>query len=82
LVIHEEYMPKSDKIEDDSLTPKVEEPKELIKEVRIQNTGRQFVVQIPVQIVEALDIEKGDIITFRVPLDKIKDYSIKLNKIK
>ncbi|MBI2632622.1 hypothetical protein HYW75_06460 [Candidatus Pacearchaeota archaeon] len=68
--------------EGDNLTPKVQEPEELIKEVKVQDTGRQFVVQIPAQVVEALNIEKGDIITFKVPLDKVKDYSIKLKKIK
>ena len=67
---------------EDNLTLKVQEPNELVKEVRVQYTGRQLIVQIPVQIVEALNIKKGDLLTFRVPLDNLKEYSIKLKKIK
>jgi len=75
-------MQKSPKRGEDSLTPKVEEPKTLIREVKVQDTGRQLIIQIPSQIAEALNIKKGDIINFNVPLDNIKEYSIKLKKIK
>ena len=66
----------------DILAPRIEEPDILIKEVKIQHTGRQFTLPIPIQVVEALDIEKGDIIVFEVPLEE-KDknkYKIRLKK--
>ena len=77
-------MPNSSKKEEieKMLTPKIEEPEELIKEVKVQDTGRQLIVQIPVQIAEALKINKGDIVIFKVPLKNIKEYSIKVKNIK
>ena len=67
---------------DEMLTPRIKEPEILEKGVKIQDTGRQLIIQIPAQIAQALDINKGDVIIFRVPLKNVKEYSIKLKKIK
>jgi len=60
--------------------PEIEEPKVLTKEVNVQHTGRQFLIQIPVQVAELLDIEKGDKFVFNVPLNSPEKYSFKLKQ--
>ncbi len=67
---------------EEMLTPRIDEPDELVKEVKVQDTGRQLIIQIPAQVAEALRITKGDAIIFRVPLKNVKSYSIKLKKFK
>lgn len=70
-------------IKESDLNPKIEEPKAFIREVNIQYTGRQFLVQIPIQAVELLNIKKGDKFIFNVPLKSPEKYSFKLkNKSK
>lgn len=62
-------------------TPEIEEPKEIIKEINVQQTKRgQHFLQLPISFVEALDIKKGDIFILKVPLDNVKEYSIKLKR--
>ena len=65
-------------IKKDILVPKINQPKELIKEVKIQYTGRQFILQLPIQFVELLNIKKGDKFIIKAPLDSPDKYSIKL----
>lgn len=84
-------MPSMEKEIDKNLTPIIEEEEEIIREVRVQTSKRkekkekkrkkyiQYFIQIPAPIIEELNIEKGDIFIFKVPLNK-KEYSIKLKK--
>lgn len=65
-------------IEKDILVPKIDQPKELIKEVKVQYTGRQFILQLPIQFVELLNIKKGDKFIIKVPLNYPDKYSIRL----
>ena len=58
----------------------IEEPDILIKKVKVQHTGRQFTLPLPIDFIDALDIEKGDTVIIKVPLSKKKEYSIKLEK--
>ncbi len=58
----------------------IEEPDVLVKKVKLQYTGRQFTLPIPIDIIDALDIEKGDVFIMTVPLNDKKNYSIKLEK--
>ncbi len=60
--------------------PVIEEPEEIVKKVKIQDTGRQLVIQIPIRIANALNIKKGDMLVFKVPLKKKGEYSIKLDR--
>ena len=63
---------------DEFLKPQIKQPKELIKVIKVQYTGRQFILQLPIQFVELLDIKRGSEFIIKVPLDKPKQYSIKL----
>ncbi len=74
-VIHSKIM-----VKESDLNPKIEEPDPLRKEVNIQHTGRQFIVQIPIQIIEILNIKKGDKFVFEVPLKFPKKYSFRLKE--
>ncbi len=65
---------------DKLLMPKIIEPTEINREVKIQHTGRQLVVQIPAEVAYTLDIEKGDFFVFKIPLSNKKQYSIKFKK--
>jgi hypothetical protein len=56
------------------------EPEELIKEVKVQDTGRQFILQLPREFTRVLEIKKGDIFVIKVPLKEISKYSIKLKR--
>ena len=58
----------------------IEEPSVLVRKTKLQYNGRQFTFSMPIDIVDALDIVKGDVLTISVPLDNKKDYSIKLDK--
>ena len=60
--------------------PTIKEQKELVKEVKLQYTGRQYLLQLPRGFVEALDLEKGDVFIIKVPLNNVKNYSIKLKE--
>ncbi len=62
------------------LNPKIKEPKEVLKEVKVQYTGRQYIIQLPIDFVDVMDIEKGDIFIIKVPLEDRSKYSIKLKK--
>lgn len=62
------------------LTPRIKEPGEIIKEVKIQSTGRQLITPIPALVVEALGIVKGDKVIFRVSLRRKNEYSIKIKR--
>jgi len=57
--------------------PELEEPEILKKEVKVQHTGRQYLLPLPMDIIDALDIEKGDVFIIKVPLNNKKAYSIK-----
>ena len=61
-------------------SPTIKESKVISKEVKVQHTGRQYVLQLPIDFIEALEIEKGDIFILKVPLNDIKNYSIKLKR--
>ncbi len=65
-------------VKEDILEPRIEQPKELIKEINVQDTGRQFILQLPVQFVELLGIKKGDKFIIKASLNNPEDYSIKL----
>ena len=54
-------------------------PDVIRKEVKIQHSGKQFSIKIPLNIVEELGIKKGDIIIFEYDTNSNK-YSIKLKK--
>lgn len=58
--------------------PELDEPEILKKEVKVQYTGRQFILPLPIDFIDALDLEKGDIFIIEVPLKNKKSYSIKL----
>ena len=70
------------------LTPKIKEPDVIIREVKVQTSRSkkrktqyaQYSIQIPTPIVEELNIKKGDIFIFKVPLDNNKEYSIRLKR--
>lgn len=62
------------------LTKRIEEPDVLMKEVKIQSTGRQLIVQIPVAVADALDVEKGDTVIFKIPLAHKTDYQITIKR--
>lgn len=64
------------------LDNKIEEPDEVIKKIKLQHTGRQYTLAIPVSIIDALDLEKGDLFIFKVPLKNKNDYSITIEKNK
>jgi len=40
----------------------------------------QYFIQIPKEIVNELELEKGDIVEFKIPLKNKKEYSIKFKK--
>lgn len=63
-------------------TPIITEPEVIIKEVKVQSTGRQLIVQLPVAIQEALEINKGDTFVFTVSMKNPKEYSIKIKRRK
>lgn len=67
------------KIEDE-LTKKIEQPDEIVKQVKLQHTGRQYILQIPADVVNALDLEKGDIFIIKVPLENKNEHLIKLKR--
>ena len=69
-------------IGEDEITPKIKEPKILVKEIRVQDTGRQLILQLPSQVVELLNISKGDKFIIKIPLDNLKEYSIKIENAK
>ena len=58
----------------------IDEPTVLEKRVRVQHTGRQFFLPLPVDFIDVMDIEKGDVFIIKVPLDNKGKYSIKLEK--
>ncbi len=59
---------------------RIEEPEVLVKKIKVQYTGRQFTLAIPIDVIDALDIEKGDTFIINIPLNNKKNYSIKLDK--
>jgi hypothetical protein len=67
-------------MDNDIFEKEIEEPEEVVKKVKVQDTGRQFILQLPRDFIDALDIEKGDIFILKVPLNNKKNYSIKLEK--
>ena len=67
-------------LKEGELNPRIEEPDTIIKEVNVQDTGRQLLIQIPVQVVELLNIKKGDKFVFEVPLKSPNKYSFKLKR--
>jgi len=71
-------MPK--KTTEEVLSPNINKT-EIIKEVKVQDTGRQFIIQIPADVINSLDIEKGDKVIFKVPLKEKDKYSIKFEKL-
>ncbi len=60
---------------------KIKEPDIITKEQKLQFSGRQYSIQIPVDIIDALDLDKGDVFIFKVPLKNKKNYSIKIKKL-
>ena len=62
------------------MNPEIKEPKEIVKEVKVQHTGRQFLIQLPIDFIESMNIKKGDVFIIKVPLKDKKKYSIKLKK--
>jgi len=78
--IYKVVIPNKIMVKESDLNPKIEEPDPLIKEVNIQHTGRQFLVQIPIQVAEILNIKKGDKFIFEVPLKSPERYSFKLKE--
>ncbi|MBS3085307.1 hypothetical protein J4225_01325 [Candidatus Pacearchaeota archaeon] len=65
----------------DVLNPTIKEPQEILKEVKVQHTGRQLVLPIPSLFAEIVGIKKGDIFIFKASL-KNKEYSIRWQKKK
>lgn len=68
------------------LSPRIDVGDVFEKEIKVQysksknkKTG-QFSIQLPIQFVDLLGIEKGDIIQIKVPYKDKKLYSIKLKK--
>ena len=66
------------------LSPEIKE-EDIVREVKIQGSlskernYTQLFAQIPAIVAQDLNIQKGDILVFKVPLNK-KEYSIKLKK--
>lgn len=58
--------------------PELDEPEILKKEVKVQHTGRQYLLPLPIDFIDALDLKKGDVFIIEVPLNNKKAYSIKL----
>lgn len=68
--------------EEDILTPKIKEPDEIKKKVKVQYTGRQLILPIPAQFAEIVNLKKGDMFLFRVSIKNKKDFEIKWLKKK
>ena len=55
------------------------ESKVQVSKPKNRATGQYF-IQIPKEIVTELDLEKGDIVEFKIPLKNKSKYSIKFKK--
>lgn len=69
------FMEKSVK---DLLNPVIEEPDELIKEVKVQDTGRQLILPLPALFSNILKIKRGSIFILKASIKNKGEYSIKL----
>ena len=68
------------------LSPRIEVGKEFVKEVKLQysqskkkKTG-QYSIQIPIQVIDLLKLEKGDLIEIKIPFKDKNKYSIKFKR--
>lgn len=54
---------------EDNSKPKGTHSPKFIKSVNIQHDGRQYSIRIPIRVVKALKIKKGDKFTFQLEFD-------------
>lgn len=62
----------------DLLNPRIKEPDELVREVKVQDTGRQLILPLPALFSSLLEIKKGSIFILKASIKNKGEYSIKL----
>lgn len=67
-------------VDEIDLDPSIEEPEIWEREVKVQHTGRQYTLPLPMDFIDVMDLQKGDVFIISVPLKNKKGYSIKLKE--